>query len=1041
MASERQKPTRPSSDGPGGGIKRRDTGSTLSDLAGTSSKKEQPAGQPKPVPLPGGERPKRPSGARPPTRPSAGARTEVVGRRRPTGARAPAPGARSDSVSQPRRPRRTTGRAAVQQPGSTQKPAAKQAPSAKPARKPSPAPQDKLTGAALDKLQRVMAWSKRPLFIKSQGGGRPRPDMKELRAACQRVAAAQADAMGQTDQMGRDLKQLDEELWNRGIFIATRLILLDKSPEIIRGALGEVLQGMMLGQRWEMLSRACRTITETLELAPWKKEDEDLKKILSHLHVHGRLRDLAPQLMACNPQHLAHLTEVLDLLPREANTDLVYLLEQLPDGDKRDHLDALLRQRGVDMSVVRPAHRPTMTDDDDTFETDLDQEGGQDKEDQEGEQDNAGGDLQGLTETSGDDHDKVHVSEGAVSSVLDDNVFDEQAKVSERAGHDREAMEDPEDELQLEQSWDTNQEVEEMSRPAKADDGVRRLSGEEAQAAVKDVSDLLSAVDKAVKMYNFYEGKGKNVDLTVGLAYGKLETVGEAHGAVPIRIAPYELILGEDTVWEAEEEKKGLSFTLFKDGLRELTLLPGMEREEFMQFLNIVRGSQPGKEGDDNTVTRLWESNPACIRFRAIDLFQEGISDTDMGTSSGENIHDVVQHVKKPLHDERKASKLGQQSPDADTFASRREQALAHLETVDRSAFFEGLKEHFSEIRSQFWRRAIHVASMMIQMDTGAHLVAELLSQVLEEMLLGGKWEMLADTCRTIGATMKPDGGDDDDKMKAGLALVLADLCMGHKLRGLQSELAGCTVEDFDHLTELLRLLPDTADQDLIHLLVNQAPGAIFDKLKEQLTERGVDLTDLYVRNLEAKNQDKVLSAIEELKAIGSQQAMAAIPRVLSHGSARIRLEALKALVEKLGENTLPDEALADVIPSLGSGYLELQDLCFTLVEDIKRCSHGPQLLKIIKDDTIKWQKEPKKKALVLLIRWGGAGVDEWLEETMLAKKLFGGGALEKARKEVLAALITVGGDRGREVLFACKRRGASGAILKKIEETLKKIR
>jgi len=938
----------------------------------------------------------------------------------------------------------------------------------------------------VDKLRAVLAWAKRPLFIKKPKSGRPRPDMKQLKARCQQILDVREDAQGQTDQMGHDLKHLHEELWIRGIYLATRLILLEKSPELLRDPLGEVLQGMMLGQRWEMLRRACNTIRETMEQAPWKSDSGDLEVILSHLHAQSRLRDLAPQLAGASPRQLSALLEVLVMLPREANADLKALMEQLPPGESQDSVKALLRQRGVDLSAPRPVRpsRPSMMVEDDTFESELESEPVEKPKPApkpRPRQEKKATPAPDIGQESVDEHDDGWALKGAEApseseaqssarplatdlemegiegrsreassardrtkgSVLDDDVFGDVDASPQKESMARDAETDDVGGMDMEPSWDREPEPEPGERKTsnQGDEKIRRLSQEEMKAAVEDVTKLLQNVDRAVKMYNFYEGRGKNVDLTVNAAFDQLGKVGMDHGGIQLRIAPYELILGEDTVWEAEEEKKGLSFTLFKDGLRDLSLLPGMDKDEFMQFIDIVRGTQVGQT-DDNTVTRLWESNPTCIRFRALDLFQEGIADTDLGTSSGENISDVVKHVKQPLHDESKVGQLGQARGGAEELGSRRQQVLGHLETADSGAFFEGLKGHFSRIRTQFWRRAIHVASLMIQMDTGAHMVAGLLSQVLEEMLMGGKWEMLADTCRTIGATMKPDAEEDDGgKSAAGLSLVLSDLCMGNKLRGLQDELQSCTEEDFKHLAELLRLLPGEADQDLIHLLVNQPPGVIFNLLKEQLEERDVDLTDLYVKNLQSKNQEHVLAAIEALKEIGSEQALHSIPQVLNHGSARIRLAAIKALVDKMGDNALPDDAIADLIPSLGSGYMELQDLCFSLVEDIKRCSHGPKLLKLIKDETVKWQPGPRIKALTLLIRWGGAGVDEWLEETLMAKKLFGGGALEKARKEVLKALIKVGGDRGREVLYACKRRGVSGSIAKKVETTLKKIR
>src|SRR5262249_13571374 len=66
----------------------------------------------------------------------------------------------------------------------------------------------------------------------------------------------------------------------------------------------------------------------------------------------------------------------------------------------------------------------------------------------------------------------------------------------------------------------------------------------------------------------------------------------------------------------------GLAWRLYKDGIRELRFLPGVERDELVRFLEIVRRGRVGDE--DDVVTQLWENDFSCIGYRAVDLAADG---------------------------------------------------------------------------------------------------------------------------------------------------------------------------------------------------------------------------------------------------------------------------------------------------------------------------------------------------------------------------------------------------------------------------------
>ena len=65
---------------------------------------------------------------------------------------------------------------------------------------------------------------------------------------------------------------------------------------------------------------------------------------------------------------------------------------------------------------------------------------------------------------------------------------------------------------------------------------------------------------------------------------------------------------------------ESLPWLFYKDGVRELTLLPGVEEEELIRLLDLLQRVRRSGPEDDDLLTLMWEQDFLFLRYRAIQL-------------------------------------------------------------------------------------------------------------------------------------------------------------------------------------------------------------------------------------------------------------------------------------------------------------------------------------------------------------------------------------------------------------------------------------
>src|SRR6185436_12910777 len=92
-------------------------------------------------------------------------------------------------------------------------------------------------------------------------------------------------------------------------------------------------------------------------------------------------------------------------------------------------------------------------------------------------------------------------------------------------------------------------------------------------------------------------------------------------------------VAGEE-VYKAETRSESLAFLFFKDGIREITFLPGLEDDELTRFLRVIQRARKGRGGSgegEDLLTILWEADLGRFKYQFIDMLAEGVEMPEAG--------------------------------------------------------------------------------------------------------------------------------------------------------------------------------------------------------------------------------------------------------------------------------------------------------------------------------------------------------------------------------------------------------------------------
>ncbi|MEX2582230.1 MAG: hypothetical protein WD766_03105, partial [Gemmatimonadota bacterium] len=148
------------------------------------------------------------------------------------------------------------------------------------------------------------------------------------------------------------------------------------------------------------------------------------------------------------------------------------------------------------------------------------------------------------------------------------------------------------------------------------------------------VEEALRALSSAVRSYRLYEGNNPMLDRFVTTFQQKVAALWEDLPLLRLGIEEDHIVWEGRNVFPSGDAGSDLPFLLYKDGIRELTLLPGFEEEEALAVLGVLARAPSIQKDEDDLITLLWQEDLTKLRYHAVESGSEGVA---VGVAGGES--------------------------------------------------------------------------------------------------------------------------------------------------------------------------------------------------------------------------------------------------------------------------------------------------------------------------------------------------------------------------------------------------------------------
>ena len=162
---------------------------------------------------------------------------------------------------------------------------------------------------------------------------------------------------------------------------------------------------------------------------------------------------------------------------------------------------------------------------------------------------------------------------------------------------------------------------------------VRQAAAEGADdaAVIGQVEELLRTLSSAVRSYRLYAGNGPMLDRFVQSLRERVVGMWDSLDRLRLEIGENSMTWEGHKVFPTADAGGELAFLFYKDGIRSISFLPGLE-EELPELLGVLGRAPQMREDEDDLVTLLWQENLTGLAYESVDLPVEGM---EIGNPSG----------------------------------------------------------------------------------------------------------------------------------------------------------------------------------------------------------------------------------------------------------------------------------------------------------------------------------------------------------------------------------------------------------------------
>jgi len=153
-------------------------------------------------------------------------------------------------------------------------------------------------------------------------------------------------------------------------------------------------------------------------------------------------------------------------------------------------------------------------------------------------------------------------------------------------------------------------------------------------------NDALRSLARASRSYLIYDPRNDAIKAFLQEVKSSFDIFGEKYGDMELDVRPFEMVLNGKVVYLERDRERSLSFKLFRDGVRKLTVREDVAWDELTHLLEILSIRYVGIHmNEDDILTLLWKAGFRNIDIEAIEGFTvDDEQEMDVGGATGATV-------------------------------------------------------------------------------------------------------------------------------------------------------------------------------------------------------------------------------------------------------------------------------------------------------------------------------------------------------------------------------------------------------------------
>jgi HEAT repeat protein len=436
-----------------------------------------------------------------------------------------------------------------------------------------------------------------------------------------------------------------------------------------------------------------------------------------------------------------------------------------------------------------------------------------------------------------------------------------------------------------------------------------QAQGQATAASTARVAEMLAASTKALRAFQMYLPNNPIYQRAIQNVQAACTPIWTTTDELVLTVTETDFIWEDQVVYRQGNRAESLSWSLFKDGMRAVTIRRGAEADELPRLLTIINKARflPPDAGDD-LPTLLWEHEFELIEFRFID-FLSGDGVGSLPQVSGQR--------QDGLNAADRKARVAEEAPP-------QPKSLVELDDVESTLYFleEAEISYLAREVEEEYQRDVRGSALNILFDlfelrsegSVRQEILRILDRLFPALLNARDFRSAASVlreCKLLRERITGLSPEDNQRLEAFGSKLSEPAIVGQLLQSLD-EASDLNVDA--HAAEVLRELRASALEPAVSWIPNLTSEPL-RKMLEEVVDRVAHAYPAEVqRILRLADSPALAGMIAMCGRLGLHQAVPGLAEAMAHQDAAVRL----AIVQTLGQMGTPgaltvvDKAIED---------------------------------------------------------------------------------------------------------------------------------